>query len=183
MSGEETMPLAKRMEKTPASPMKIKQEPVDPEPEVTNTENLRSAQNDLNGTIELSDDDYDPLVASLYLGPGSTSQDEEGIALHPDEGDLAIDTDLDYEPETNRGESILDEGSTKLTKNFLDDRRPFRIERETEVKWFSGKKNKTIVDCDLEKLLFILFTIYYTIYTPISRPSLVVDSLLVYIII
>ena len=182
MSGEETMPLAKRMEKTQASPMKIKQEPVDPEPEASSTENLRSAGDDLNGTIELSDDDYDPLV-NLYVGPGSTSQEEEGIALHPDEGDLAIDTDLDYEPETNRGESILDEVRIKLTKNFLDDRRPFRIERETEVKWFSGKKNKTIVDCDLEKLLFILFTIYYTIYTPISTPSLVVDSLLVYIII
>ena len=169
------MPLPKRMERTPTSPVKIKQEPVDQEEEILRTD-------DLDGTITLSDDDFDPMVASY---PDATltmdGQDEEGIALHPDEGDLAID-ELDYEP-ADRGESILDEVTNPLTKLFLDNRRPFRMTREHKVKWFYDRKNKTRL-CDLNRILFIfnLAIYYYTIYTFVSKPFVAVDSLFVYII-
>ena len=113
------MPIAKRMEKAPASPVNIKQEPLD-----TKTETLRATANELNATIELSDDDYnpEPSCASI-VNLNSTSvvgnQDEEGIVLHLDMSDLAID--LDYEPaKTDRGESILDEVTKFLMHSFLD---------------------------------------------------------------
>ena len=57
MSGDETMPMAKRMEKTAASPVKVKQEPVEQK-----VEKLRSNRDKLNGTIELSNDKYDPMA-------------------------------------------------------------------------------------------------------------------------
>ena len=165
------------MEKAPASPIKIKQEPVDQEPAA---ENLRNIEDNLNGTIELSDDDdFDPMIAN-YTAPAD-AQDEDGIALHPDEGDLAIE--LDYEPtENDRGESILDEVTKTLTNSFLDIRRPFRMTRATELKWFHTQRSKTI-DCDLDQLIFILFNYaIYCIYTSFSKPVRAVDSLYVYII-
>ncbi len=155
------MPLAKRMEKTPASPVTIKLEPVDS----AETENLRATTDKLNGTIELSDDEYNPAdyynpaepTCAGIVNLNSTSvgnQDEEGIILHPDTYDLAID--LDYEPaETDRGESILDEVTKFLTNSFLDNRRPFRTSRETDVNWFSELKSMAI-DCDLEQLTYII---------------------------
>ena len=164
------MPLPKRMERTPTSPVKIKQEPVDQEEEILRTD-------DLDGTITLSDDDFDPMVASY---PDATltmdGQDEEGIALHPDEGDLAID-ELDYEP-ADRGESILDEVTIPLTKLFLDNRRPFRMTKPRE--WYSGLK-KNPIECNQSQPLFILFYLIYNIYMNVSKPVRADDSLCLYI--
>ena len=145
ISGEETMPLPKRMERTPSSPVKIKQEPVDQED--TNVfEALRDVQEDADETIVISDDDYDPLVATYVHAP--ENHEEDGIVLHPDDGDLAID-ELDYEPvERDRGESLLDEVLCKLTNSLLDNRRPFRMNRETNVKWFHEKMNE-VRKCNL----------------------------------
>ena len=49
--------MAKRMEKTAASPVKVKQEPVEQK-----VEKLRLTRDKLNGAIELSDDKYDPMA-------------------------------------------------------------------------------------------------------------------------
>ena len=175
------MPLPKRMERTPSSPVKIKQEPVDQED--TNVfEALRDVQEDADETIVISDDDYDPLVATYVHAP--ENQEEDGIVLHLDDGDLAID-ELDYEPvERDRGESLLDEVLCKLTNSLLDNRRPFRMNRETNVKWFHEKMNEAR-KCNLYRILFIYFNLaiyYYTIYTDISKPFVAVDSLYMYIV-
>ena len=66
----------------------------------------RGSEDELNATIEISDDEFNPMI-NLYPGAANTaatgSQEEDGIVLHPDEGDLAID-ELDYEPaEKDRG--------------------------------------------------------------------------------
>ena len=57
--------------------LKIKLEPMD-----QGTAELRTARDDLNGTSEISDDEFDPLV-NLYPGPSNaadtTGQEEEGI--------------------------------------------------------------------------------------------------------
>ena len=155
VSGEDTMPLPKRMERTPSSPIKIKEEPVDQE--VANEfEALRDVQEDADETIVISDDDdYDPMMDTF--APATEDREEDGIVLHPDEGDLAID-ELDYEPvERDRGESLLDEVICTLIHSLHDNRRPFRMNRATEVNWFSDWKSKTIY-CDLQQLnLFILF--------------------------
>ena len=167
------MPLPKRMERAPTSPVSIKQEPIEQKEEI-----LRNEE-DLNETIVISDSDgeYDPLVNLYPDASRAPEQDEDGILLHPDEGDLAID-ELDYEP-ADRGESILDEVILYLTKTFLDTRRPFRMTRGIDVKRFIPRKNKTR-NHEVDEILFIfilnLAIYYYTIYT-ISKPFVAVDSL------
>ena len=145
-------------------------------------EALRDVQEDADETIVISDDDdYDPMVDTF--APDTEDQEEDGIVLHPDEGDLAID-ELDYEPvERDRGESLLDEVLYALTHSLHDIRRPFRMNRETSVKWFHEEMNK-IRNFILYRILYNYFNLaiyYYTIYTEISKPFVAVDSLYMYI--
>ena len=184
-SEEETMPLPKRMEKAPASPVKIKQEPV--EVEEAAAEVLRETSDTLNGTIELSDEEYDPetnLDGIINNGREDNANNaeeednaEDGITLHPDESDLAINSD--YEPADNeRGESILDEVNPIITKLSLDNRRPFRMTKPRE--WYSGLK-KNPIECNQSQPLFILFYLIYNIYMNVSKPVRADDSLCLYI--
>ena len=113
------MPLAKRMEKTLASPVKIKLEPVD-----QGTEELRTSRDNLNGTIEISDDEFDPLN-NIYPGPSNAS-DTTG---QEEDCTWPLTLTSTTSPRMTGGESILDEVRIKQMKNFLDDtHRPQSIE-------------------------------------------------------
>ena len=113
------------------------EEGVKPEPDV---ETLR----DVNTTIDLEDDEMaNPSQAVSGINPlpplpGEENEvsREEGINLHPDPADLAID--LDYEPEekaaTSRGNSLLDEVTYILTNSLYDGRGPFRMTR-SKPRW------------------------------------------------